>query len=139
MTFRMKMIRYWKIQTSKSLDTSGMTEASYNGSTWSGTINTTRMLPNTTYYIHFYSTFGSDAAHSNSLHGTMTISGSGTYGAPGNITANNTNFDSPINMSYASATSGGAYTVKVKLGTSAEVTLQTQSSTSSPATRIRRA
>lgn len=122
---------YWKIQTSKSLDTSGMTEASYSSLTWSGTISSTKMLPNTIYYIHFYSNFGSDPDHSNSLHGTMTITGSGTYGSPGEITANNTTFDSAITMSYASATSGGTYTVKVKVGTSAEVTLQTQSSTSS--------
>lgn len=122
---------FWKIQTSKSLDTSGMTEASYNGSTWSGTISSTKMLPNTTYYIHFYSTSGSDAAHANSMHGTMTITGTGTYGEPGNITANNCNFDSPINMSYSSASPGGTYTVKVKVGSSAEVTLQTKGSASS--------
>lgn len=119
----------WKVTANRTLDTSGMTECSYSGGTWSGTLNNVKLMPNTTYYVLF-DTWTSGTAEA-SMRGTMTITGSGTYGAPGNITANNTNFDSPINMSYASATSGASYTVKVKLGNSAEVTLQTKSSTSS--------
>ena len=124
---------YWKVTSSKTLDTSGMTQCSYSGpiqgGTHSGTLSV-KMLPNTTYYVLFYAVQGGNYT-SLAMRGTLSITGSGTYGSPGEITANNTNFDSPITMSYASATSGGTYTVKVKVGTSAEVTLQTQSSTSS--------
>lgn len=121
---------YWKIQTSQSLDTSGMTACNYSGGTWSGTFSSAKMLPNTTYYIHFFAR-NKRNSRSVGLSGTMTINGSGTYGSPGEITANNTTFDNPINMSYGSSTSGGSYTVTVKVGSSAAVTLQTKASTSS--------
>jgi len=116
--------------------TTDVTSASGIPSSWASTsksgktfsVSNVSMLPNTTYYVWLRS---DDTTTGHFATGTCTISGSGTYGSPGNITANNTNFDSPINMSYASSTSGGTYTVKVKVGSSAEVTLQTQSSTSS--------
>lgn len=91
-----------------------------SGSTYS--VSNVAMLPNTTYYLWVRS---NDTTNGHAAGSSCTITGSGTYGSPGNITANDTNFDSPINMSYASATSGGTYTVKVKVGTSSEVTLQT--------------
>lgn len=97
-----------------------------SGATYS--VSNVAMLPNTTYYLWIRS---DDSTNGHNAGSSVTITGSGTYGSPGNITANNTNFDSPINMSYGSSTSGGTYTVKVKVGTSSEVTLQTQSSTSS--------
>lgn len=122
---------YWKIMSSAGSDTSGMTQCSWNGSskTWSGTLNA-RILPNTTFYVLFYSQayMGNNGQQ---LVGTLTFSSSGTYGSPGEITANNTTFDSPITMSYGSSTSGGTYTVQVQVGTSSVVTLQTQASATS--------
>lgn len=120
---------YWKVSASKSLDTGSMTECTFSNNSLSGSLSV-KLLPNTTYYVLFYASQSGNYC-SACMYGTLTINGSGTYGSPGDITANNTNFDSPINMSYASATSGGTYTVKVKVGTSSEVTLQTKSSTSS--------
>ena len=115
----------WKVTANRTLDTGGMTECSGNSSGWSGSLSNVSLLPNTTYYVLFFAwTTGSDAAAY--LGDTMTITGSGTYGRPGDITANNTTFDSPINMSFASETSGATYTVSVQLGSSAAVTLQTQ-------------
>ena len=122
---------YWKVMTSAGTDTSGMTQCSWNGSsqTWSGSLSV-RLLPNTTFYVLFYSQayMGNNGQQ---LTGNIYFSSSGTYGSPGEITANNANFDAPVTMSYASATSGGTYTVKVKVGTSTQETLQTNSSTTS--------
>lgn len=112
--------------TSSSNFPTSWTTMTKSGSTYS--VSGVSMLPNTTYYLWVRS---NDSTNGHNAGSSVTITGSGTYGSPGNITANNTNFDSPINMSYGSSTSGGTYTVKVKVGTSSEVTLQTQSSTSS--------
>lgn len=124
----------WKISSSSSLSEDGMTNANYSSGTWSGTWSS-GLIANQTYYLIICAPYPSgetsDGSHVTGCWGTLTLSPSGTYGKPGTITANNTNFDSPINMSYASATSGGTYTVTVKVGTSSAVTLQTKSSTSS--------
>lgn len=112
--------------TSSSNFPSSWTTMTKSGSTYS--VSNVAMLPNTTYYLWVRS---NDSTNGHNASGSVTITGSGTYGSPGNITANNTNFDSPINMSYGSSTSGGTYTVTVKVGTSSTVTLQTKSSTSS--------
>ena len=117
---------YWAISTSTSRPSSG-SQATLSGSSpyARGTISV-NLLPNTTYYVHFW-----HSGYVYEYRGTLTFSTSGTYGTPGEITANNTTFDSPITMSYGSATSGGTYTVQVQVGSSTAVTLQTQSSTSS--------
>ena len=120
---------YWKVTASRTLDTSGMTECSFSNGVLSGSMSV-KLLPNTTYYVLFYAAQNGNNCSAR-MRGTLTISGSGTYGSPGEISANNANFGSAVSMSYASATSGATYTVKVKVGTSAEVTLQTKSSTSS--------
>ena len=117
---------YWAITTSTSRPSSG-SAASLSGSSpyASGTINV-NLLPNTTYYVFFW-----HSGYVYEYRGTLSFSTSGTYGTPGEITANNTTFGSPINMSYGSSTAGGTYTVQVQVGSSAAVTLQTQSSTAS--------
>ena len=111
--------QYWKIMTKKSLSTSGSTEAVKTSGGWAGTMSDVKMLPNTTYYILFWSTYGSDSGHLNGLTGTMTITGSGTYGEPGEIEApDEVDFNEAIDMSYGSATDGGKYTVSVQVGES---------------------
>jgi len=124
----------FKVATSNTLSTSGMVNASFSSNKWSGSWSS-GLVANTTYYLIIYAPWPSGDASSgetvSGCWGTLTITTSGTYGKPGTITANNTNFDSPISMSYASATSGATYTVSVKLGTSTAVTLQTKSTTSS--------
>lgn len=117
---------YWAVSTSTSRPSSGTAATLAASSPYAKGTITVNLLPNTTYYVHFWY-----SGYVYEYRGTLTFSTSGTYGEPGEISANNTTFDSPINMSYGSATAGGAYTVKVKVGTSAEVTLQTQNSTSS--------
>ena len=91
---------------------------------------TVKLLPNTVYYfwMKMDGNYGCDL-------GNLTLTGSGVYGAPGNITANNAEFGSAVTMSYASATSGATYTVTTSVpktggGTKTE-TLQTKNSTSS--------
>lgn len=109
---------YWKIQTNQSLSTSGGTEATLSGG-WRGTMSNLKMLPNTDYYIHFWGTYGGDSGHVCRLNGTMTITGSGTYGEPGDIIAPDAvDFNDPIDMFFGSATDGGRYTVNVQVGDS---------------------
>lgn len=80
-----------------------------------GTVN---MHPNTTYYLWLYAPYGA------SYTGNMGFTATGTYGEPGNITANNANFDSPVTMSFGSTTSGGTYTVYVNVNGLGNETLQ---------------
>ena len=124
----------WKVSTSADRTTSGLVDCSFSNNTWSGSWNS-GLIANTTYYAIIYATTPSlttnNGDHVTGCWGTLTFTATGTYGKPGEITANNTTFASPINMSYGSATSGGTYTVKVKLGTNAEVTLQTKGSATS--------
>lgn len=124
----------WKISSSSSLSEDGMTNANYSSGTWSGTWSS-GLIANQTYYLIICAPYPSgetsDGSHVTGCWGTLTLSPSGTYGKPGTITANNTNFDSPINMSYASATSGATYTVTVTMSGKSAITLQTKSSTSS--------
>lgn len=122
---------WWKVSTSSALSTSGGTACSYSNNTWSGSLSNQKLLPNTTYYVFIWSGTSGNHTGANLSDGTLTINASGTYGSPGEITANNTTFDNPISMSFGSSTSGGKYTVSVKVGSSTAVTLQTQGSASS--------
>lgn len=119
-------ISYTKVTTDLTINSSGSNLPSgWVSTTKSGatyTVNNVSLLPNTTYYLWLRS---NDNTSGHATGGTVTVSASGTYGAPGAIIANDCNFDEPINMSYASSTSGAKYTVTVKLGSSSPIILQT--------------
>ena len=121
------------ITTTKTPPTSG-TKATLNSSSpmMSGTLTGLKLLPNTTYYLWFSHSEGDASSRAIlTYYGTLTLTASGTYGQPGEISANNANFDGNVNMSFGSATTGGTYTVTVKVGSSTAETLQTKSSTTS--------
>jgi len=116
---------YWSVSTSSSQPSSGkaITLAASNP-TASGSI-TMNMMPNTTYYVWFWY-----EGWIHSYNGTLRFTTTGTYGAPGEITANDSDFNnndgvdtSSVEMSYGSATAGATYTVGVTVGENAEVEL----------------
>ena len=115
---------YCRLSDSSEWSKSGGEVASYSGG-WKYTFSDAKLLPNTYYYVHIWG--GSVRAY-----GTMTITGSGTYGEPGEIEANDTVFNSPINMSVGSVTDGARYTASVQLGESDAITLQTYTDPSVP-------
>lgn len=115
---------YWKVTEEQTTGTGSMTICSYSNSTWSGTLTEASLLPNTTYYVLFWASMPSGTNLTVDLSGTMYITGSGTYGSPGDIVANDTEFNNPINMSFGSETEGGHYTVSVQMEDSQAIVLQ---------------
>lgn len=105
----------------------GTTTTSGTNKTYALSNSALSTLANGTYTITFTATdyLGNTA--------TVTVNSLVIDGvSAGNITANNANFDSPVNMSYAANnTTSAIYTVTVQVGTSTAVTLQTQNATSS--------
>ena len=105
---------YCRLSDSSEWSKSGGNVATYSEG-WKYTFYEAKLLPNTYYYVHIW---GSSVR----AYGTMTITGSGTYGAPGDIEApDNVDFNDPIEMTYGSATDGGRYTVTVQVGESDSV------------------
>ena len=126
------------LTTSRTVPASGWKTvgSNINQSNYTVTVSNAKLLPNTVYYFWLSGVSTGNIANANCrLLAPVTFTTSGTYGAPGDISANNANFGSAVSMSYASATSGATYTVKVSVpttsGTANVVTLQTQNSTSS--------
>lgn len=123
---------YWTVTSSSSSNPSSGTALSLNGtavgSTATGTI-TMNLMPSTTYYVWIWCTATTDT-----YGGTATITASGSYGQPGNITtsASSVDFGTAVTISYpASPTTGATYTVTVQVSGQTAETLQTTASTSS--------
>lgn len=114
---------YWKVSATKSLDTGSMTECTFSNNSLSGTLSV-KLLPNTTYYVLFYASQSGNYC-SACMYGTLTINGTGTYGAPGDITAKNSTLGVAQTVSWASTTSGAKYKVKA-VSTKTDGTTYTQ-------------
>lgn len=103
---------YWAVTTSTSKPSSG-TAATYSSGKFKGSTSSAQMLPNSTYYLWIWN------SHSTCRMGdsnTLTVSGSGTYGRPGTITAKvngtditATDMGSTIALSFAADTAGASY------------------------------
>ena len=115
---------YWGVSTSSTSRPSTYNIVNITSS-WSGsqyiaagsftsTQNDINLVPNTTFYLWIW--YNSSSNNASKLIGLgtsgLTLTATGVYGEPGDITADDGYFGDAMSISYASPTSGATYTVK---------------------------